>query len=103
MQDRRVCTFDFGATTHASSEYFQSIERGRKIAAQHSEVSSHPKFEVAAPIANVGYIMPFPFIPVTINEYLNEDPFQLYRVRYTWVAHGGLSRYPDSNGYIYYL
>ena len=62
-----------------------------------------PGIEVAAPIANVGYIMPFTFIPVTINEYLNEDPFQLYRVRYTWVAHGGLSRYPDSNGYIYYL
>lgn len=58
--------------------------------------------EVAAPIANVGYIMPFRTIPVAINRYLNDDDHQLYRLRFSWEANGGVSRYPDSDQYLYY-
>lgn len=69
---------------------------------QYREIKRIPGIEVAAPIANVGYIMPFTDIPITMNDYLNDDPFQLYRVRFTWVANGGASKYPDADGYLYY-
>jgi putative ABC transport system permease protein len=69
---------------------------------QYREIKRIPGVDVAAPIANIGYIMPFTDIPVTLNDYLNDDPFQLYRIRFTWVANGGASEYPDSDGFLYY-
>jgi putative ABC transport system permease protein len=69
---------------------------------QWRQVKRIPGVEVAAPIANVGYIMPFTFVPVTINRYLNDEPVQLYRLDINWEANGGVSRYPDSDRYVYY-
>ncbi len=57
---------------------------------------------VAAPIANVGYILPFGRVTIPITGLVNDAPYQLYRIRQTWVANGGLSRYPRPSLYVYY-
>lgn len=72
-----------------SFEQWHEIERIRGV-------------EVAAPIANVGYIMPFKTFPVSITQLVDNAPFQLYRLKQTWVANGGLQRYPDRDMYVYY-
>lgn len=46
--------------------------------------------------------MPFETIPVPINKHLTAEPFQMYRLRFTWVAHQGLSHYPSPDWYVYY-
>lgn len=62
-----------------------------------------PGVEVAAPIANVGYILPFEFVPIRINRFiLGDRPADLYRLKPQWHANGGLSRYPDYDQYVYY-
>jgi len=57
---------------------------------------------VAAPIANVGYVLPFESIPISISKFVTREPFQLYRISQRWVANGGLSHYPAANLYVYY-
>src|SRR5581483_4006608 len=57
---------------------------------------------VAAPVANVGYILQLRSIPVSISDLVTTEPYQLYRIRQTWVANGGLSRYPAADLYVYY-
>lgn len=37
---------------------------------QYHEIRSIPGVEVAAPIANIGYVMPFQFVQLTINRFL---------------------------------
>ncbi len=58
--------------------------------------------EVAAPIANIGYMMPFTIVTPRINQFLSEDGVQLYRLEYSWKANGGLSTYPVASNYVYY-
>ncbi len=57
---------------------------------------------VAAPIANIGYVVPFENTLVPMNRVLTRAPFQLYRVTSTAIANGGLSRYPDCTQYVYF-
>ncbi len=57
---------------------------------------------VAAPIANVGYILPFAKVTIPITDLVDDAPYQLYRIRQSWVANGGLSRYPAPSLYVYY-
>jgi putative ABC transport system permease protein len=70
--------------------------------ADYRAIKNVPGVEVAAPIANVGYVMPFEFNPVYINDYLDDSPAQLYRLSIEWVSNHGLSRYPESPQYVYY-
>ncbi len=70
--------------------------------AQYKEIRGIPGVEVAAPIANIGYVMPFTFVPVSISEYLSDENVQLYRVEFRWLANGGASTYPDSSKYVYH-
>lgn len=71
--------------------------------AQYEEVRRVPGVDVAAPIANIGYIFPGDKPGVRINKLLDDAPVQLYRIRRTWLAHNGTSRYADpSNAYVYY-
>jgi hypothetical protein len=58
--------------------------------------------EIAAPIANIGYIMPFEDVSVGLDRYVNNDPYSLYRVSFEWEANGGLSTYPTASKYLYY-
>lgn len=57
---------------------------------------------VAAPIANVGFLMPFGSLNIPITGLVDKEPYQLYRVKETWVANGGLSRYAGPSLYVYY-
>lgn len=57
---------------------------------------------VAAPVANIGYMMPFGALPIPISKLVTKARFQLFRIRQTWMADGGLSRYPGPDLYIYY-
>ena len=58
--------------------------------------------EVAAPIANIGYILPFTNVMIGLEDVLNRDPFQLYRVDYSNIADRGRSRYPAKTQFVYY-
>jgi putative ABC transport system permease protein len=57
---------------------------------------------VAAPVANVGYVLPLENIPIQITNLVTKDPFQIYRIRQTWVANGGVSRYSAPDLYVYF-
>lgn len=69
---------------------------------QYEKIKRIPRVEVAAPIANLGYVLPFGDIRLPLDDLLSKDPVQLYRLRMSYVAHGGLSRYPDDDYYVYY-
>jgi putative ABC transport system permease protein len=69
---------------------------------QYRRIRQLPGVDVAAPIANIGYILPFQFIPFRINRFLSQDPVQMYRLKVHWSAQRGLSSYPDSNQYVYF-
>ncbi|MBA2272465.1 MAG: hypothetical protein H0W21_00985 [Actinobacteria bacterium] len=53
-----------------------------------------PGVEVAAPIANIGYILPSKDFPIIMDRYLSDGRAQLYRIRLSWVANNGTSVYP---------
>lgn len=72
-----------------SFKQWRQVERTRGVA-------------VAAPIANVGFIMPFGYVNIPVTNLVDRAPFQLYRVKETWVANGGVSRYPGPDLYVYY-
>lgn len=69
---------------------------------QWHEIQGLPGVEVAAPVANIGFIMPGRAVLIPINELVTREPFQLYRIRQTWIANGGLSRYSAPTAYVYY-
>lgn len=69
---------------------------------QYEDVKRIPDVEVAAPIANLGYVAPIQKLAVTIDEVLTRDPVQLYRVRYDWLANNRLSRHQGGSVYVYY-
>src|SRR6266542_350432 len=65
-------------------------------------ILSTPGVEVAAPIENIGYILPFERVAIPITRYLSYDPYQVYRVREAYIANNGLSHYPGPDTYVYY-
>jgi hypothetical protein len=69
---------------------------------QYDAVRRIPDVEVAAPIANLGYVAPLQKLPVPIDGLLTRAPVQLYRLRYTWLANQRLSRSPGGSTYVYY-
>lgn len=66
------------------------------------EIMRIPGVEVAAPVANLGYVAPFVLTSFGIRRFLNDEEVQLYRVRTTWVAEQGLSRYPGQRSFVYF-
>lgn len=68
---------------------------------QYRAIENIAGVQLAAPIANIGYIPPFEGIRVIINRFVNDDPEQMYRLRQIWKANGGLSRYRDTDHYVY--
>ncbi|MDP9225271.1 MAG: hypothetical protein M3P18_15795, partial [Actinomycetota bacterium] len=70
---------------------------------QYREIKGTPGIDVAAPIANLGYIMTLVNIYVPINPELDRRRFQLYRVTDSWSANHGFNRYPGRDvGFVYY-
>lgn len=68
---------------------------------QYRQIATLPGVEVAAPIANVGYVTPYTSVPVPFDPALHGEPPGLYRLRTTWSADRGQSRYPDYTQYVY--
>jgi len=66
------------------------------------QILKMPSVAVAAPVANIGYVLPLAKVPIPITGLVDKTPHQLYRIRTTWVANGGLSRYPSRDLYVYY-
>ena len=81
--------------------YLSGIFGGISLRQWH-EVRRIRGVEVAAPIANIGYILPFTNVMIGLEDVLNRDPFQLYRVDYSNIADHGRSRYPGRTEFVYY-
>ncbi|HZD80023.1 MAG TPA: FtsX-like permease family protein [Actinomycetota bacterium] len=69
---------------------------------QYREIRRIPGVEVAAPIANIGYTLPFRSVRIPITRFLSDDERQMYRLRQEWLAHGGSSSYQGGMIYVYY-
>lgn len=57
---------------------------------------------VAAPIANIGFALPYGGFPISLAGLTTRAPHQLYRIDAAWVADDGLSRYPEASSFVYY-
>ncbi len=68
---------------------------------QYRSVEHIPGVQVAAPIANIGTVFAQQPVVVSLKHYLGSQTDQLFRVGFSWVAQGGLSRYPASDEYLY--
>jgi putative ABC transport system permease protein len=70
---------------------------------QYDEIKHIRGVAVAAPVANIGYVLlRAGGIPIELNGLLDQEPVQLYRVRTSWRANNGTSTYPGSDLYVYY-
>lgn len=69
---------------------------------QYRAIRHIPGVEVSAPIANIGWILPFQPIPIPISRFLSDDNVQMYKLRVDWLANHDHSRYPDAVRYIYF-
>ncbi len=83
------------------NNYLSGIFGGITMAQWH-RVLGIPGVEAAAPIANLGFIIPItPGLDLSVSRYLTDDPVQLYRLLTTWTADRGTSTYPGQNLYVY--
>jgi putative ABC transport system permease protein len=70
--------------------------------AQWQKILKLPNVTVAAPIANIGYVIPQATVVIPVAPLSSSDPHQLYRVTVMWKADNGLSSYPGGTDYVYY-
>lgn len=68
---------------------------------QYRQIRRLPGVEVAAPIANIGYVMPLTNIPIDVTRVLTGAKRQLFRLTLRWTTDRGLSSYPDGDIYLY--
>ena len=94
---------------------FTEIERKRRLVTanylsgifggisfeQYDEIKQIRGVEVAAPVANIGYVLAYAGLYIPMREYVNEEPVQVYRVRTVYPTHAGRSRYPSQDNYVY--
>ena len=64
-------------------------------------VRAVPGVEVAAPVANLGYVTFGGPLRVSVQPYLNGQAQQLFRIRPTWTMDRGLSRFTGAPIYVY--
>lgn len=57
--------------------------------------------EVAAPVANIGYVSLDGLVEVPIRPLLNDDPQQMFRIRPVWTADRGTSHFNGAPTYVY--
>jgi putative ABC transport system permease protein len=81
--------------------YLSGLFGGIRLA-QYHQIEELPGVDVAAPIANIGYVIPSGTGTFRLNGLLSRNPVQIYRQVFTSVAHDGTSRYPLGLSYIYY-
>lgn len=68
---------------------------------QYRRIRSLPGVEVAAPVANLGYLQVTGHLRLDLRPYLTDARAQLFRVRPTFVVGRGLRRYADAPQYLY--
>lgn len=81
--------------------YLSGIFGGITLA-QYRTIRRIRRVEVAAPIANIGYVLPRGRIFFSVRPWLNADPAQLFRLRLSSRAQAGTSVYPGDRAYAYY-
>jgi putative ABC transport system permease protein len=69
--------------------------------AQYHQVAAIPGVDVAAPIANLGYVLVGAELQVSIRPYLDSAPYQAYRLRPAYVVGDGQRVFPDADMYVY--
>lgn len=68
---------------------------------QWRQIRQLPGVAVAAPIANIGYIIPAVIIRVPLPGLSAGSAQALYRLHLTWLANHGASQYPGATPYVY--
>lgn len=68
---------------------------------QWRQIEQLPGVAVAAPIANIGYIIPAVIIRVPLSGLPTGSEQALYRLGLTWLANNGASQYPGATPYVY--
>ncbi|MDQ3821880.1 MAG: hypothetical protein M3321_01400 [Actinomycetota bacterium] len=81
--------------------YLSGIFGGISLA-QYERIRRIRGVQTAAPIANLGYVLPFRNLRLPLDDAVDRDPVQLFRVELRWLAHNGHSRYPSETRYLYY-
>lgn len=69
---------------------------------QYRRIEALPGVDVAAPVANIGYLLVPQRVVVNLDDVLNEDPVQIYRISSSVRSDGGASTYPGKTGYLYF-
>lgn len=58
--------------------------------------------DVAAPVANLGYLLPFAYQQIPLNRFLTGESRQVFRLKPQWRTYNGLAHYRDKfTGYVY--
>ena len=70
--------------------------------AQWQRILKLPNVTVAAPIANIGYVIPAATVIVPVGPLSSSNAHQIFRVNVSWKAANGLSTYPGGTYYVYY-
>jgi len=69
---------------------------------QYHRIAALPGVEVAAPVANLGYLLVPQHVVVDLDDVLTGDPVQVYRITSSVSSDNGLSTYPGEVGYVYF-
>ncbi len=69
---------------------------------EYRKIAALPGVDVAAPVANLGYLMVPQRAVVNLDDELNGDPVQVYRITSSVSADNGMSTYPGETGYVYF-
>ncbi len=70
--------------------------------AQWHQIEGLQGVSIAAPIANIGYIILSVNVTIPIGAGITSSPHQLFRVNVGWKAANGASTYPGGASYVYY-
>lgn len=68
---------------------------------QWRQIERVPGVTVAAPIANVGYVLPQVRVPVDLTRFVGAHGSVTLRARVRWISENGLTRVPDRPSYVY--
>ena len=80
---------------------FLSGQFGGISRAQWRKIEQLPGVEVAAPIANIGYLLPTAKVPIDVSAAAGERGRALLRARVAWRADAGLTRVRDAPQFAY--
>jgi putative ABC transport system permease protein len=80
--------------------YLSGVFGGVTIGA-YEQIKDIPGVEVAAPVANLGYVHVVGTAYVDLSNHLRDADAELFRVTPTFLAANGLARYPDADRYVY--